>query len=445
MREYSAQILLLLFSFAVGLISAWKGLFSKEENIEKRRMEKRLAVIGLIFLTLILTVQGYLIVDKQIIATGLERQNFLLDELSNKAFHKVPEASGGVAIGEYAYLVSDERVALFRTKYNPDDGKYSTTVVEIPLYFENPLETEKDKKIEKVKKAEKVKIKPAEKNQKPEAQEKHAVLSDKDVDDIEGAAYHKGKIYLITSHSENKKGETKSQRQRFLEIQLIKTGEKDGEPVEIAVVTRWANLREELEKSLFADGKTADRFVDKIEGEEVTVVMEIEGLAIGSDGMVYLGFRGPVKKMDTDALVAKTNLANIFAGGADEKWKPKPGGKAENSPAKFEVFPVNIGNHPQDRHGIVDMAYYKAGLLLLTNSAYKDFVSKSVEIWRWTNGNGTQLINDSFYNSPENVHVKPEVLLLPENPSDKGFLFLDGIRVGGGQRVYKRKEDLRIN
>jgi hypothetical protein len=438
MTEYAAQILLLLFSFAIGLAGAWKGLFSKEENFEKRRMEKRLAVVGLIFVTLVLALQGYLIVAKQTQASLLEKQ-------TNESFSKVAEASGGIAIGNFAYLVSDERPRLFRTKYNPGSERYSNDVDEIELYYKNPFEPEKDEKAEKDKKAEKGKSKPANKNPKPEAPKERPVFNENDIDDIEGAAFFNRKIYLVTSHSDNKNGKSKPERQRFLEIELINVGERNGEPIQIGLVTRWANLRGALEKSLFEDGATAEKFVDKIGGTDTPVVMEIEGLAVASDGTVYLGFRGPNKKLSPDALIAKAKLSDIFANETDERWKPKPDKKAENSPAKFEVFAVNIGGSSLDKHGIVDMVYYRDSLLILTNNGYKDVTGKSVELWRWTNDNGSELLSKSFYNSLEQIQVKPEVLLLPEIPSDKAFLFLDGANAGGGQRGYQRKRDLNID
>jgi len=208
--------------------------------------------------------------------------------------------------------------------------------------------------------------------------------------------------------------------------------------------------------------------------------MQVEGLAINDKGDVYLGFRGPNKRDEAKALIVKTRIEQIFPGDP-EYWKPKltepektdESKKDENpkcdvkkreakmSSAKFEVLPVYVGGaYRADQRGIVDLLSHNDEILILTNSISKYDHRTPAEIWRWKEemGENPRLVSSGFYESPENILAKPEVLLLPEDlpaaetegsaanqnsedPADKKvFLFLDGENFGGGQRVYSRRE-----
>lgn len=400
------QVILLILALAAGIVGAIDRIFPDEEDVRKRRKKRRIGFATITFLAVTLFAQGFNYYRTD------ENARALHEQLEN-VFSDVPEASGGVAINEFAYLVDDNKPALFRAHFNTN--KYSSDTDQIGLYDKAP----------------------SDKNDV----DKH-LLTREDVDDLEGAAYFDSKVYLITSHSNTKQGEPKPRRQRFLEVDLRKDYKND----EIGLVTRWVDLRLAIERRLFTDQGSAAPFMDRVEldaKEPTKTVMEIEGLAIDDTGNVYLGFRGPQKLNSSKALVLRANLNQIFTQGED--WKPKKGELAKESFPKFDVFDVPLGGNTDAPYGIVDMLYYDNSILILTNSAFKN-KTLIPGLWQWPikeiGEKPPSLISKAFFSPPSNIPAKPEVLLLPTNKgaSNKVFMFLDAEGFGGGQRSYDKSQ-----
>lgn len=411
--------LLLILALAAGIVGAIDRIFPDEEDVRKRRKKRIIGFATIAVLAASLLVQGF----NHYRTTENERA---LKEYVDNVFSDVPGASGGVVVDGFAYLVDDDKPVLFKAKFN--DAKYSSDTTEIKLYDKEFTDNDR--------------------------QEDH-LLTKKEVDDLEGAAYFKGKIYLITSHSDNRLGYVKEERQRFLEVELKKVKTKDDAELEIGVVTRWANLRPAIMQVLFpTQGEAiAEPFVDTVElnaKKGIKTVMEIEGLAIDESGNVYLGFRGPQKRDDSHALLLRTNLKQIFTDGED--WTPKKKEGARKPFPKFEVCDVFLGGSRDDPYGIVDLVYYDNSLLILTNSALKFIPTSKTPLapglWQWPikdiRTNPASLRSKSFFSPPSKILAKPEVLLPPNKVApNKIFMFLDAEGFGGGQRSYE-KTQLRL-
>jgi hypothetical protein len=416
-REESmdGQIWLLLIALVSGIVGAWDKIFSDETELGKKRRKRIIGLATIALLAASLVVQGCRYYRS-------EKSRRLLEEHTDNLFINVPEASGGVAIGDRAYLVDDEKTALFRADLDKD--RYSRNTEEVELYDAWPIP----------------------KGEEPKG---HVLTKKSDVNDLEGAAALQNKVYLITSHS-NAKSESgpDARRQRFLEVEL----HSDGKGGEVGLVTRWADLRKSLEETLFqsqgADA-LAERFKDRLEmgaTQETTTVMEIEGLAVDAGRNVYFGFRGPQKTKNSNALILRANLDRIFPGNKED-WAPKKGQSAKSSSPGYTVFEADIEGNKDCPRGIVDMVYYKNSLLILTNSAYKNRALPPT-LWRWPiaemgrGRNPTRLGSGDFYEPPENVPAKPEALLLPasQGVADKIFMFLDASGFGGGQRSYSKSQ-----
>jgi hypothetical protein len=403
------QILLLILSFISGFIGAIESVFSDEENRRKRRRKRIIGLVSLAVLATSLFFQGYFYYQE-------DENGRVLREHTANLFSNVPEASGGAIINGFAYLVDDNRAALYRAEFNGD--KYNSETFKIDLY-----------------------------DLWPSTDVKKHILNKDDVDDLEGVARFGDMLYLITSHSDTKQEEFKERRQRFLEVKLIKDKDRD----EIGLVTRWANLRKAIEQQLFPPTPgtaIAEQFMDRLEPDTAKgtrTVMEIEGLAIDGDGNVYLGFRGPQKIHTSKSLILRANLNQIFSPNVD--WTPKKGEPAKDSFPQFSIFDVNIGGSITDPYGIVDMAFYNNSLLILTSGAYKNSTLEP-ELWQWPIGNigkkAPDFCSNTFYKSPGKMPARPEVLL-PSNEAapTKVFMFLDAEGFGGGQRSYE-KSQLRL-
>jgi uncharacterized protein DUF3616 len=131
-----------------------------------------------------------------------------------------------------------------------------------------------------------------------------------DKSDIEAAAQIGDRVYWITSHSRNSKGELKKKRLRFFVTTIVEGTGTDGpslEPVGMAVKTlRDSLIAEERLKPL--ELAKAGALPPKTEG-----AFDIEGLAATPDGSLLIGFRGPVRGGKA-LLVPITNPAGIVSG-----------------------------------------------------------------------------------------------------------------------------------
>lgn len=308
------------------------------------------------------------------------------------------EASGGTVIKDLAYVVDDEKPAIFVFR----------------------LEEEGYKFIEKIE----LKIKT-----EPEGEQK--VLTADEVDDLEAIASADGKLYLITSHSNTKKGKPNAARQRLLEVSL--EAGKQGE------VTRTAdNLGALIWRSV--EGLAASYKNEEAKDE----IMQIEGFAIDEGGNAYIGLRAPLTKENQHALVLSAKLSDLFL--------------KEQEP-QFKVFRLNLwqqnenDNQKNANYGIVSLDYdAQTGDMLIVGNSPKNFEYFSPILCQWDFDGERR--NDPIQNPkckpipPYEVFrstptsTKIELLLLPlEARSDRVFTFLDTDDKGnGGQLSYTRSD-----
>ncbi len=112
--------------------------------------------------------------------------------------------------------------------------------------------------------------------------------SDKE-SDIEGAARIGQRIYWITSHGRNSRGEEQQRRQRFFATDLVRSGSLSLQPVDSAYTNLLADL---LRAPSLADFnlERAAKLAPEVPGG-----LNIEGLAATPNGALLLGFRSPLR------------------------------------------------------------------------------------------------------------------------------------------------------
>ncbi len=243
-------------------------------------------------------------------------------------------------------------------------------------------------------------------------------LTNKTLEDLEAAAYHAGKLYLITSHSNKISGVEKPKRQLLLEVSLE-------EGCRGNILRQSTNLRRAIldRFSHPVSGRDSPLVGNGSDEEERREVMNIEGLTISEQGRAYLGFRSPI----VDGKYAVVLQADI-----DQLFSQKP---------EFRVILLHLLHEGKD-YAITDIALDigKKDILILANSRKRlEFFSPT--LWRWTptDNEGLQevyLTKAGFMLPPEHFRAKPEVLLVGENRID---IFADAEGYGG-QRSYFRSE-----
>src|SRR5215213_6073920 len=141
------QVFLIFLAFASGGINYLRTIFEKKveifdsddaeeieekaEKIRKQKNEKRTALILFVLLLTASLVNAAVSYRKEEQKKSTDeraksetRKAALFKQQVDLAFSRVAEASGGVALGDYVYLVDDDKPKLFRAKYDPEKGKY---------------------------------------------------------------------------------------------------------------------------------------------------------------------------------------------------------------------------------------------------------------------------------------------------------------------------------
>lgn len=133
--------------------------------------------------------------------------------------------------------------------------------------------------------------------------------------DFEGAARIGDVVYWIGSHARNKNGRYRPERHRFL---ALKISHEDGE-LELNPVAPAAGT---LLESMLAAPTMAEFSLREASGiaPELPGGLNIEGLAAGPEGTLWIGFRSPVP--GGRALLAQLRNPMEFATGHPAQWGP---------------------------------------------------------------------------------------------------------------------------
>jgi len=308
-----------------------------------------------------------------------------VEEFLALAEQRIGEASGAAALNGRIYVVDDEKPYLYEYQYSLLHKK--------AIFLGKYRIRDARKKLGGIK-------------------EKHV----NNIHDLEGAAVHKGRLYVVTSHSLTKKGKAKKKRELLVEIGKLET-RTDEES--LAHVSKAASLTMAISKSL--DG-LAQRKAKLI---ETARRWNIEGFAIDPLGTAYFGFQNPLVEMDNQvyALVLTAKLDRIFSG-----------------EASFKPILIRL-QHSDKIYGIVSLEFNYGTLFILGNSPNpKKGFFHDPRLWKLTPTEAMIQeplpVKDWTLKLPLQFQAKPEALVFPPN-SENGFIFLDA-EGQGGQRVFDR-------
>lgn len=313
----------------------------------------------------------------------------------------ISEASGG-ALGPngVAYVVDDDRPEVFVLTMAPDASHYAPSK-SFPLRGRDG---------------------------KP--------LTDKQVDNLEGAAVFNNRLYLVTSHSRNQDNEERARRKRFLQVSL--------DPQSLGVVHKAVNLRPHLMRAFESPAavlkKLADPAQDRpaLDGHAVKTIVEIEGLAIEpTTGDVFLGLRAPLAT-NRRAIVLQARLADILdLPSATHDDKDEDASLPADQPSMFRAHLLDFAG--SKANGVVGVTALEfdperpGRLCMLTNHTSRN-QAEYASTWCWRPcDDGSiqtpkQVARDFF--DPQRYRAKPEVLLLP--PGRRLMItFIDAQGVGG--------------
>jgi hypothetical protein len=148
-----------------------------------------------------------------------------------------------------------------------------------------------------------------------------------DADDLEGAACHNGYLYLVTSQSDNRKGVWRPERQTFLKVDLatrptVILTEETSEKVCSGPTESTGSGCTRADHQRLARSPLRPRSlrcaIDKVlQTKPVTYRdtsaqrVQVEGLAISPEGVVYLGLKSPITQSG-NAIVLITSIDRIF-------------------------------------------------------------------------------------------------------------------------------------
>lgn len=367
---------LLALALIAGVAASWERLFASEP---RKRWAARVSICCLVGT---LGLNGFLSL-REWQATETMREFFELQEPT------VDEASGGSFAAGRAFVVDDESRGVF--VYAPSGSGQ-------PLEFRSFL---------KLKEGHLHKAFVSEVNGKTVNVEK--------ADDLEGAASFDGKLYVVTSHSRNKKSEEKPERRLFLELEV------NGES---AIVSRSTDLKPRIHSFLRAQ---ADEIGASLSSPIESI--EIEGLAIDPVSQRALfGLRKPTLNLGEEryAIVLGIPLRQIFT-----------------ETATLELFALRLRSKTGP-YGIVSLEYdpESQGILVLGGSTEKEDFSHPANLWRWKLGTKSifqkpKEVASQFVHLPDKMRAKLEAVVVVSG-EDQVVIFVDSDGYGG-QRGFDRQ------
>lgn len=374
------SIILLSFALAAGIVGSWEKLFAPNPGKRKLGMATLSILLGSLLW------QGYLQYSES-------EEHESLDDFVNSQEKRIQEASGAAFLKDKLFIVDDERPSVYEYRYDDSRGK-ATWVARYG-------------------------IQPA-------------------IDDLEGAAAYRDKLYVVSSHSLNKKGQCDRAREWFYEIDPFKTRAavppkpeckrarvSRGDPV--VLVQRKVSLIPMLDSAL-----ERARAQGSLEGEDddhsENIWANIEGLAIDEKGAVYIGLRNPLLVIEGQryAIVLRTTVEKVFSG-------------------SMEADLLKLRLEKGDRsYGVTSLDYDQGAkeMLVLGNSPRKSehFPPK---IWRWQPDEKDTYEPDETSWSlplPDTFDAKPEALVLP-GEGRPGLVFLDAPSHGGQRKIPRGELD----
>ncbi len=308
-----------------------------------------------------------------------------VEEFLALAEQRIGEASGAAALNGRIYVVDDEKPYLYEYQYSLLHKK--------AIFLDQYRIRDARKKLGGIK-------------------QKHV----NKINDLEGAAVHKGRLYVVTSHSLTRKDKAKKKRELLVEIEKLET-RTDEES--LAPVSKAASLTMAISKSF--DGLTQR----KAKLIKTARRWNIEGFAIDPLGTAYFGFNNPLVEMDNQvyALILTAKLDRIFSG-----------------EASFKPILIRL-QHSDKIYGIASLEFNYGTLFILGSSPNpKKGVFLDPRLWKLTPTEAMIQeplpVKDWTLKLPLQFQARPEALVLPPN-SENGFIFLDA-EGQGGQRVFDR-------
>ena len=407
MTAMSISLTLLAFSLVSGVVAAW------EKHFAPKRKRRALGVLALILLVISLVVQGCLAVYK-----GMEEES--LNTFLENQETTIEEASGAAYLKDNVFVVDDESPTVYGYRYNQALGRASLEKQYriLPGPTMQPLFSSEE-------------VKPG---------SERVSIDIAKVDDLEAAAAYNGKLYVISSHSRDKKGDRKSIRELILEIDRFVTlpkllkekrvrcpedkreGEGNHHPSDsIACVRRAATLTTAVNHAL-KEISTWPRSKLRY-GEEGA---NIEGLAIDDRGVVYIGLRNPLVDVDGQlfAILLQTTVESVFTD-------------------RREVRIIRLRLEKGNAHyGIASLEYdQEGGTLLILGNGPEKRNDVTPRLWLWhPNLNEADEPPRAAWSlrMPKEFDAKPEALAL-SGDGGPAFVFIDAPG-HGGQRVVPRKK-----
>jgi hypothetical protein len=368
------------------LVGVWDKITSK---IQKA------VILAFILISIAVLSQVIQLIQKKEQLDEIARQDLVIEDaniLLKSNLVEVDEASGGTTDGDVAYIVDDDEAGIFVFNYSEKEATYRSKQ-------SNPM-----KIVDARPCSDRVKVWSGKCDDSQPIE-----ITKKMLEDLEGAAIYKKKLYLTTTQSNAKDGDEEPQRWLFLELSL------DGK------VLRATRLLRDSIRSFFKE----QGIPESINEDGKLEVAQIEGLAIDGDGNVFLGLRAPL--VGGKALILSSTVDQIFS----------------DAP-RFNYVVLDL-RHEGEPYGVVSMEYDGEQILILANSPLRNKTLPPV-VWAWDlkNPESTPVVYTgdvlTVFDAPGSRPAKPEVLLLSRK--DRIHFFFDAEGTGGQVSLHRNGTEL---
>ena len=219
--------------------------------------------------------------------------------------------------------------------------------------------------------------------------------------DIEGAARVGQRIFWVTSHGRNAKGEEQKRRQRFFATDIAQSGQPSLVPAGAAYTKLLADLQRAPAFAAFALEK-ASRLAPEAAGG-----LNIEGLAATPNGALLIGFRSPLR-------ASRALLVLLL----------NPGDLLQGKPARFGApVELDLGGR-----GIRSIERVGTGYLIVAGPTADN---GSFALFEWSGRSSDRPV---AVVTPDLADEHPEALFAAANSAQVYSLSDDGGRMIGASR-----------